>query len=149
MAFNFKFPKCQTVPTLWKHVFQPDANGDVCMNVCISEPKGDANKCVYAEGVYEAADIGIETCFISCPVPATDTLKLEQIIVSFLGSGQFLIKKNGSTIMRLVTSPAQPTISIKLENPKPIDAGDTVEICFCGPCEGIYSANLIGTQVTN
>ena len=145
----FEFPACPNIITLWKRVFRPDANGDVCLNVCVSDKDTSGDQCKYAEGDYEQADVGTEECFLSCTVPATDTLNINQIIVTFLGSGEFLIKRQGTTIMRLVTSPSQPTISIKLENPKPIAAGETVEICFCGPCPGMYSANLIGTQTTN
>ena len=120
---------------LEKDKFKLDANGDVCVNVCISEPTGDASKCQYNSGTYETADVGSEECFLSCTVAAGMRLIPDQVIVAFSGTGQFLIKIEGNTIMRLITSPAQPTIAIKLENNKPIEAGETIEICFCGPCE--------------
>jgi len=133
------------INALEKDKFQYDINGDVCVNTCIAKPSGDGLKFVYASG---SDTPGSEYCFLSCVVPAGKLLKLEQIIAAFQQSGEFLVKVGGNTIMRLVTSPAQPTISIKLENSIPIAESEVVEICFCTTEEGEYSATLIGNQTT-
>jgi len=139
-------PPCASLSTLEQRKFQEDANGDVCVNVCISEPTGSAFKCVYESGNNAP---GSEYCFLSCPIDIGKTFNLEQIIVAFQQSGLFLVKVDGNTIMRLITSPAQPTIDIKLSIPKPISEGETVEICFCSTEPGEYSANLIGSIINN
>ena len=135
---------------LEKDKFRVDANGCPAVAVCPTMPEGDANKCLYACNTYPddapGAVLGAEHCFLSYTVPADKELWAQQLIVAFNGTGQFLLKIAGVTVMRLITSPAQPTISIKLENAKPIAEAEVVEICFLGPCPGDYSATLIGTQ---
>ena len=139
--------KLGNINYLNKQSFRLDSSDCPTQAVCFDMPEGDANKCTYAEGIYpDALNLGDEVCFLECVVDVGKKLFTHQVIVAFNGTGQFKVKVDGVTVMRLITSVAQPTISIKLENAKPINQGEKVEVCFCGPCEGEYSATLIGTQ---
>ena len=133
-------PPCGNINELIRRSHQEDAAGNVCVNVCIAPVSGDL--CIYASG--ENDPIGTEHCFISYLVPNGKTLIWSQIIASFPDFGEFLIKVEGTIIMRLVTSPGSTNVSINLTPSKPISSGDTIEVCFCGPCKGDFSASIIG-----
>lgn len=140
-----EFPEpCQNIDRLEKRKFQKDANGDVCVNVCISKPQGDG--CVYEYASGSEAPGG-EECFLSYTVPVGKTFFWEHIVVAFQQSGEFLVKVEGVTKMRLITSAGAPTFDSSLAKPLPIDAGDTIEVCFCSTTAGEYSASISGSQL--
>lgn len=140
--------KRNNINFLEKNKFCEDANGNICVNTCETKPEGNGLKRQFECDTYtqQNVDDKDELCFLTCTVAAGKKLFVDQIVVAFHDFGEFLLKVEGNTEMRLVTSPAQTTIPLRLTPSIPIAAGETVEICFSGPCTGNYSATLLGTQ---
>lgn len=139
------------VNKLEKDKFCLDANGNVCVNTCESIPIGDAVKRQYGEDCFDdkvvGKEPGTELEVLTCTVAANKRLLVNQITVAMNETAEFYIKIDSNKEERLVTSPGHTTIILKLENPIPIEATQTISVSVNSPCEGKFSATLYGTNL--